>query len=85
VAQLGARFHGMEEVVGSNPTRSTKVLISTLRLDLNRRPVRYCPPDLVHFLVGNCDAAIGPILQAVTASYPAIAIGKPMHVDIAAR
>ena len=23
VAQLGARFHGMEEVVGSNPTRST--------------------------------------------------------------
>jgi hypothetical protein len=26
VAQLGARFHGMEEVVGSNPTRSTKLL-----------------------------------------------------------
>src|SRR5579875_1655972 len=24
VAQLGARFHGMEEVVGSIPTRSTK-------------------------------------------------------------
>ena len=23
VAQLGARFHGMEEVVGSSPTRST--------------------------------------------------------------
>jgi ATP-binding cassette subfamily F protein uup len=29
VAQLGARFHGMEEVVGSNPTRSTKVLPAT--------------------------------------------------------
>src|SRR6185437_9741944 len=26
VAQLGARFHGMEEVVGSIPTRSTKAL-----------------------------------------------------------
>jgi hypothetical protein len=26
VAQLGARFHGMEEVVGSIPTRSTKYL-----------------------------------------------------------
>ena len=26
VAQLGARFHGMEEVVGSNPTRSTSFL-----------------------------------------------------------
>jgi hypothetical protein len=25
MAQLGARFHGMEKVVGSNPTRSTKV------------------------------------------------------------
>jgi hypothetical protein len=26
VAQLGARFHGMEEVVSSNLTRSTKFL-----------------------------------------------------------
>ncbi len=25
VAQLGARFHGMEEVKGSNPFRSTKI------------------------------------------------------------
>ena len=28
VAQLGARFHGMEEVVGSNPTRSTNPSIT---------------------------------------------------------
>jgi hypothetical protein len=27
VAQLGARFHGMEEVVGSNPTRSTNIFL----------------------------------------------------------
>ena len=26
VAQLGARFHGMEEVIGSIPIRSTKYL-----------------------------------------------------------
>ena len=26
MAQLGARFHGMEEVVGSIPTRSTILL-----------------------------------------------------------
>ena len=26
MAQLGARFHGMEEVVSSNLTRSTKIL-----------------------------------------------------------
>jgi putative endonuclease len=29
VAQLGARFHGMEEVVGSIPTRSTKTPLTT--------------------------------------------------------
>ena len=28
VAQLGARFHGMEEVEGSNPSRSTNLLIN---------------------------------------------------------
>jgi hypothetical protein len=27
VAQLGARFHGMEEVVGSIPTRSTNFIL----------------------------------------------------------
>src|SRR5579884_333850 len=27
VAQLGARFHGMEEVVGSIPTRSTTICL----------------------------------------------------------
>ena len=33
MAQLGARFHGMEEVVGSIPTRSTKSLyIKGLRI-----------------------------------------------------
>ncbi len=30
VAQLGARFHGMEEVIGSNPIRSTKFLAASL-------------------------------------------------------
>ena len=34
VAQLGARFHGMEEVVGSIPTRSTK---TPYKLDSNLR------------------------------------------------
>ena len=31
VAQLGARFHGMEEVKGSNPFRSTKFFIDLAR------------------------------------------------------
>ncbi len=34
VAQLGARFHGMEEVKGSNPFRST----NSFRLTRNRYP-----------------------------------------------
>ena len=37
VAQLGARFHGMEEVVGSNPTRSTKSPIR-INSDPNANP-----------------------------------------------
>ena len=36
VAQLGARFHGMEEVVGSIPTRSTNSFN-------NLRILRNCP------------------------------------------
>jgi murein DD-endopeptidase MepM/ murein hydrolase activator NlpD len=38
VAQLGARFHGMEEVVGSIPTRSTIILASSR--DLQPQPKR---------------------------------------------
>ncbi len=30
VAQLGARFHGMEEVDGSNPSRSTRTPVTTV-------------------------------------------------------
>jgi hypothetical protein len=42
VAQLGARFHGMEEVVGSNPTRSTKPQSPSLI-----RALRCSPPNSV--------------------------------------
>lgn len=37
MAQLGARFHGMEEVEGSSPSRSTNFLNNLARLDLARR------------------------------------------------
>jgi hypothetical protein len=40
VAQLGARFHGMEEVVGSIPTRSTNSLRSLDRA--SARNPRFC-------------------------------------------
>jgi hypothetical protein len=36
VAQLGARFHGMEEVVGSIPTRSTKSLNKLSAMNCHR-------------------------------------------------
>jgi hypothetical protein len=39
VAQLGARFHGMEEVVSSNLTRSTKTFQTlTANTQLEERP-----------------------------------------------
>jgi hypothetical protein len=38
VAQLGARFHGMEEVVSSNLTRSTKFL-KQLAFPASQNPV----------------------------------------------
>jgi hypothetical protein len=39
VAQLGARFHGMEEVAGSIPARSTKLLNKSDGAVDNRRGV----------------------------------------------
>ncbi len=41
VAQLGARFHGMEEVVGSIPTRSTKIVSLKIN-NLTSRPPPLC-------------------------------------------
>ena len=42
MAQLGARFHGMEEVVGSIPTRSTKsfnLLQASVAVETVEKPV----------------------------------------------
>ena len=39
VAQLGARFHGMEEVVGSIPTRSTNSLNNLDRASVQGRAI----------------------------------------------
>ncbi len=36
MAQLGARFHGMEEVVGSIPTRSTNHINNLARAMVSR-------------------------------------------------
>ena len=52
VAQLGARFHGMEEVDGSNPSRSTKTFhILTGTLQTENQPLESTPeskPKLMH-------------------------------------
>ena len=46
VAQLGARFHGMEEVVGSIPTRSTKssprIYAGFLHISIRRKMPQKC-------------------------------------------
>ncbi len=52
VAQLGARFHGMEEVKGSNPFRSTKTFHRlTVVSRLENQPLESTPeskPKLMH-------------------------------------
>jgi hypothetical protein len=46
VAQLGARFHGMEEVVGSIPTRSTNYFKNALRVHF----AKYIDKEVLHRL-----------------------------------
>jgi hypothetical protein len=45
VAQLGARFHGMEEVIGSIPIRSTKIT--------SAKSASYSDPLLFHYQEGG--------------------------------
>ena len=58
MAQLGARFHGMEEVVSSNLTRSTTTFqIHTGRVSRGSAPAesKWSPRD--HWCMGILDAA----------------------------
>ena len=49
MAQLGARFHGMEEVNGSNPFRSTKSLPPLLdSVSFQDELAQLLPTDLPH-------------------------------------
>ena len=61
VAQLGARFHGMEEVVGSIPTRSTR--ISSPNKARKRVPLSH--PD--SFSLYEVDGSAGPKVEVVNA------------------
>src|SRR5580698_1713607 len=45
VAQLGARFHGMEEVKGSNPFRSTKAFQPGRRRNTHWPPIMLTVAD----------------------------------------
>src|SRR5581483_6068054 len=51
VAQLGARFHGMEEVVGSIPTRSTKNLLKSV---ISQVVIPSGARDLLFHRLRNC-------------------------------
>jgi hypothetical protein len=57
VAQLGARFHGMEEVVGSIPTRSTNQ-ISHFEAPPFRDFVAFCRKFQNHSANWLCDHAL---------------------------
>src|ERR1700726_490632 len=79
VAQLGARFHGMEEVVGSIPTRSTNsypyLTYHNLWPDFDLGPIGHRFPDLVDFLIRYSDAAVRPVPQPVRGTNGTIAVG----------
>ena len=53
--------------------------------DFNRCTIGHGAPDLINFLVRYRNAAVSPILQPVTAADPAITVGKPVQVNVAAR
>jgi hypothetical protein len=92
VAQLGARFHGMEEVAGSIPARSTKSLnnVDTFRtntrtasrLDLDLGSVGHGFPYLVDFLIRHGNAAVRPIPEPMGGADGAIAVGKSVEKDV---
>jgi hypothetical protein len=54
VAQLGARFHGMEEVVGSIPTRSTKSRPPNSVTQCRTLPVRSSTPNGQPSMAAGC-------------------------------
>jgi hypothetical protein len=84
VAQLGARFHGMEEVVGSIPTRSTKFNPPS-RSNFYLDSVRYSLPNLIDFLIGDGDAPVSPVPEAVGGADRTEAVGQCVDKDIASR
>jgi hypothetical protein len=53
VAQLGARFHGMEEVIGSIPIRSTNYFNNLGAISGNNRPVPREHLGMESFLEGR--------------------------------
>src|SRR5271155_1671940 len=65
-----------------NVHRHSSVLRRFLGPDLNRRSVRHRAPDLVDLVVGNSDAAVGPVLQSMSRAHISIAIGQSVNKDI---
>jgi hypothetical protein len=53
------------------------------RAYLDLRAIRNEPPDLIHLLVGDGNAALGPILQAMRASQTSVAVGQAVDHDVA--
>ena len=58
---------------------------SSSRTYRNRSAICYREPDLIDLVVGNCDASVGPVLQPVRRSYPAVAAGQAMNKYVSAR
>src|SRR5436309_2522407 len=55
-----------------------------LRLDLHRRAVRDGAPDLLDLLIGERNAAVRPIVQAMILAHVAVLLGQSVDHDLAA-
>ena len=66
MAQLGARFHGMEEVVGSIPTRSTNLFLNVYAGFLHfSRFLNVMLTTPSHILIANRFESTGKVVAAL--------------------
>src|SRR5205814_9749346 len=71
--------------IASSRVRNRRSCGSTLRSDLNRRPVRNQVPDFVHLSVRHRDTPISPVHGPMGSAQCSEAVWQAVNHDIAAR
>src|SRR6516165_8146656 len=68
----------------AHPLKAGREKLRNLSPDLDRSTVGQHPPNFFHFLIGDGDAAGGPIHPSLECTEPAEAVSDAMNHDIAA-